>query len=289
MTIKVEINKDSINERGNRITTFVLTYPRFMHSEFMTHRMFSRNASSSRAIPVARELELIKKDPAIPILWTSNQKGMQGGAEISDTKAAEAAWLAGRDWAISCAEALWALGVHKQYVNRLLEPFSHISVVATATEFDNFFALRYHEMALPEICEVAKQMYELRESNAPDKLFTGEWHLPFVSREEERQFHCDMGVDAPAKQPLEHWMPLIVRSVARCARVSYRNHDGSESTAVEDKALYDRLLSSSPIHASPAEHQALCRNETGFWSGNFKNWQQYRKMLVGENITKFNK
>ena len=51
MAYHAEVLIDSVNPAGQRLTTFVLRFPRFVLSEFNTHRMFSRNASSSRAIP----------------------------------------------------------------------------------------------------------------------------------------------------------------------------------------------------------------------------------------------
>lgn len=271
--IKAEIVADSIAPSGSRITTFVLTYPRFIHAEFMTHRMFSRNASSSRAIPVKKSIQMVRDNPVIPLAFTKNQKGMQGG-EALDQEAhdkAVAAWLEGRDRAVAIAEKLADLEVHKQYANRILEPYAHITVVVTSTDWDNFFALRCHYMAQPEICELAMQMYAAYCSSKTKLLQTGEWHLPFTD-------------DLQGVWKIED---AIIRSVARCARVSYLNHDGTSSMFEQDKQLYDRLLGSVPIHASPAEHQAMALEDGELRSGNFKGWLQYRKTLEGENVTKF--
>lgn len=270
--IEVKIVADSIAPTGIRLTTFVLTYPRFIHSEFMTHRMFSRNASSSRAIPVKKQIEMVKKNPAMPLAFTKNQKGMQGG-EVLDEKASEEAayaWLRARDKAVEMANILADLEVHKQYANRILEPFAHITVVCSATEFANFFALRLHPMAQPEICELARQMWKEYSENIPKKLEYGEWHLPFIP--DDYANNLDNTIKA---------------SVARCARVSYLNHEGKNPTMDEDLQLYDRLLGQLPIHASPAEHQAQCTAAL-YFTGNFRGWSQYRKQLQGENIETFN-
>lgn len=273
MTIEAKIICDSVGPNEVRITTFVLQYPRFIHAEVLTHRALSRNASSSRAIPFQRQLKMIEEDMAMPLEFRMNQPGMQAGALIKDQDAAKIEWLnAGVD-AIQRASKLAAMGVHKQYVNRLLEPFAHITVVVTATEWANFFALRYHEDAQPEIAQLAKQMWEAYTNSSPKKIKAGEWHLPFIGENENTVTEG-----------------LIKYSVARCARVSYLNHDGSNPDPVKDLELYDRLLGSELMHASPFEHQAQALNLTSGWmpwSGNFRGWLQYRKTLLNENIKEF--
>lgn len=287
--IKAEIIKDSIGPSKIRLTTYVLTYPRFIHSEFLTHRMFSRNASSSRAIPVKKQIEMVMDNPAIPLAFTKNKKGMQGGDALSG----EAERLAKEVWMHACfhacdkARLLANLDVHKQYANRLLEPFSHITVVCTATDYANFFALRYHPMAQPEIAELAKQMWEAYSSNKPELLKEGEWHLPFIDAQDSVDTGLWMLDNLQGKAPEEGPNLLVKRSVAKCARVSYLNHDGTRSTVEQDLELYHRLVGSAPIHASPAEHQAIALSDPNISSGNFRGWSQYRKMLSNENIEKF--
>lgn len=291
MTIEAKIICDSIGPNGIRLITYVLKYPRFIHSEFMTHRMFSRNASSSRAIPFEKQMKMIEEDMAMPLEFRTNQKGMQAGAALSPglQQAAIDNWKLAGKRAIEIAKDLASIGVHKQYVNRLVEPFAHISVVVTGTEYSNFFALRHHKMAQPEIAELAKLMWIAYKTNQPYELQAGCWHLPFVTTEE-------IANEFTAQNTTEiDWSNLIKKSVARCARVSYNNHDGTSSTFEQDCALYDRLLKSQPIHASPAEHQAKAFpriNEFGSptticISGNFRGWTQYRKTLENENILTF--
>lgn len=278
--IKAEIVADSIGPSGVRLTTYVLTYPRFIHAEFMTHRMFSRNASSSRAIPVKKQIKMVRENPAMPLAFAANKAGMQAGEKFGPLKQ----WMCRVVWRSACYAACFfatlmeKLNIHKQYANRILEPFSHISVVCTATDYANFFALRLHPAAQPEICELARQMWELYKSNEPKVLQEGEWHLPFVTELEilEESVEPRGGVYAPLRQ-----------SVARCARVSYLNHDGSYSPLYKDTELYKRLLGSQPIHASPAEHQAMAIKDPNVRSGNFRGWIQYRKTLEGENIVNF--
>ena len=286
MTIEAKIICDSVGTNGVRITSYVLKYPRFIHSEFMTHRMFSRNASSPRAIPFEKQVDMMLADPAIPLEFRANQKGMQAGEAVADQDKCKKIWLEAMQYAVQQAYALADKGVHKQYVNRILEPYTHITVVLTATEYSNFFALRHHHMAQPEIAELARQMYEAYKDSTPALLTPGQWHLPFITQEDIKA-HTKFGIVA--------WTSLLIISVARCARVSYNNHDGTSSSFEQDFQLYQRLVGAQPIHASPTEHQAQALEQhvnpllsISYWSGNFRGWLQYRKTLSNENITEFN-
>lgn len=285
--IKAEIIKDSVSDSGARVTTFVLTYPRFIHSEFMTHRMISKNASSSRAIPVAKFMEAITKEPAMPTSFTKNCKGMQAREVLEAQDEAVTIWLKARDSMMGYVQQLSDLGVHKQHANRLLEPFQHMTVIATATDWDNFFGLRCHKDAQPEFQELAKLMWEEYSNNEPKNLSYGQWHLPYVS-DAEMSVVLTLGAFKEFQSEYhEQLAVLIKRSVARCARVSYNTHDGTENTVEKDLELYNRLVGGEPIHASPTEHQAMCIPDAGNRSGNFKGWLQYRKTLSNENIKKF--
>lgn len=276
--ISAKVLADSISEVGVRITTMELVYPRFVHAELMTHRVFSRNASSSRAIPVQRALKMIRDRPALPVSWRMNQSGMQGYevASLATAHEAEGIWLTAMSHAINAAEKLDALGLHKQIVNRLTEPFSHIKVVLTSVWWDNWDGLRNHHMAEPTIEALAIAIKEARDASEPALLKTGEWHLPYITDEDR------------ATQPLDN---LIKMSAARCARVSYNNHDGKPTTFEADIKLHDALLVAQPIHASPAEHQACPdeRNKRNRWAnphrhGNLTGWCQYRKFLSNETL-----
>lgn len=264
--ISAKIIADSIGPNDIRLTSFVLTYPRFVHSEFMSHRAISKNAASSRAIPVRRLIDMVKLDPAMPISFNRNQKGMQAGGPIANQDTARSYWLAARDAAVIQAQRLSLMDVHKEYVNRLLEPFMHMTVICTATDWNNFFSLRCHPDAQPEINRLATLMKEEMEKSTPRPLLPGEWHLPFID----------------TLNPTEN---DLKRSVAKCARVSYLNHDGTETTLEADLALYDRLVGSIPAHSSPAEHQAQCleANDTTR-HGNFKGWLQYRQTIPNNVI-----
>lgn len=279
MSIQVKIIADSISKHsGKRLTTMQLKYQRFIHSEFMTHRVFSRNASSSRAIPVAKMIEQVRNDPAMPIHWGKNQPGMQAKEEIQHVFTGKELWKISARNAAEVAEEMNKLGLHKQVVNRILEPYQWIHVVVTATEWDNFFELRYHEDAQPEIYELAKLMRYTMDTSEPKVLSYGDWHLPYVTEEE----YVNLDIEIAKKV-----------SAARCCRVSYLKHDGTNSTIEEDVALCDRLAGAKPIHASPFEHIATpdLFSEgnppdmvVGCWSnsslhGNFVGWIQYRKLI----------
>ena len=276
MTISAKIIADSISPAGIRLTTMQLVYPRMVHSEFMTHRLFSRNASSSRAIPVAKMIEAVKKDPAMPVFWGKNQPGMQAAEEVEDKGLAVNLWLRARDNAVRQAEGLLELGLHKQIANRILEPWQHIHVVVSATDYDNFFHLRLDKDAQPEIQALAKEMWIAREQSVPKLLQYQQWHLPYIRPEE---MLAEYGLEA-----------LRRVSAARCARVSYLKHDGEQPDFGEDLALFDRLAGRHPIHASPLEHQATPDIFSwGHWTnphlhGNFTGWVQYRKTIHGERF-----
>jgi hypothetical protein len=283
-TITAQIILDSVNLSGSRLTTMQLRYPRCIHSEFMTHRVMSRNASSSRAIPVLRLIEDVLNDPFVPLHWGKNQRGMQADEEcdapivlaggFNRSCSREERWLKARDFAVDAAQDFAEAGYHKQIVNRLLEPFAHIQVVVTSTEWSNFFALRDHPDAEPHIRVLAQQMKKALNTSTPQELQWGQWHLPYVWDTER------------VKHDLDDSLKL---SVARCARVSYMTHDGRKPDATEDFKLADRLLSSVPLHASPAEHQAQAmtlgwHEEADWLRGNFsRGWIQYRKTLPEES------
>lgn len=300
MTITVKMIADSISGFGQRITTMQLRYPRFIHAEFMTHRVFSRNASSSRAIPVAKIIEDIQKDPAIPVHWGANQPGMQAREELNaeGKLIASLHWLDAMDKVILEVKELTKLGLHKQVANRLLEPWSHINVVVTATSFANFFALRCHPDAQPEIKQLAETMEHAMLLSQPRLLSPGEWHLPYADDSETYTAamrygqHGRITRDMPGREEINGVLRKV--STGRCARVSYLTHDGRPTTVEEDVDLHNKLVVAVPLHASPAEHQATPDEgiQSGFkiqWlhpqdHGNFVGWRQYRKMLPGEFV-----
>lgn len=293
--IEVKIIKDSYNsDLKSRLTTFELTYPRFIHGELMTHRMFSRNAASSRAIPIDKVIELLKTNPAMPVHWGKNQAGMQASTEIDNIEGAKLLWLAARDSAINHAIVMRDMGLHKQIVNRILEPFQVIKTIVTATEFNNWFWLRAHADAQPEIKELAEKMLQVYEQSKPEELFEAEWHVPYVNT--ARLGGILVYLDEDNKYISVDEARMI--SASCCAQVSYRKSDGSlEKAAV----VFDRLINSTPVHASPVEHIAAPITKESIeramnpnvdpegithvdingypWSGNLKGWVQYRQLI----------
>jgi thymidylate synthase ThyX len=262
-TISAEIVADTLSAGGARLTTMKLCYPRFIHAEFMTHRALSRNASSSRAIPIAKMIDGVEADMAEPVEWGRNQAGMQARELLDDTdrKAAQALWRGAGRAAVRASRDLAATGVHKQIANRVTEPWQHISVVVTASDWDNFFALRCHEDADPTMAELAWAMAHALHAGRPQPAKPESWcHLPFVTDGEK------LTLDEASQ---------IEASVARCARVSYRNHDGSYPVLEKDRELASQLRASG--HWSPFEHQGMPLPSQGIRSGNFRGWLQYRQ------------
>lgn len=296
MTISAKIIADSVNPLGVRITTLELEYPRFIHSELMTHRVFSRNSASSRAIPINKMLETITLNPAKPAHWGKNQPGMQASEELSDDQkiVANALWDTAKINAVKVSDQMHQIGVHKQIANRITEPFQHMKVVVTSTEWNNWDWLRYHADAQPEIKNLAGGTINARANSTPQKLNYGEWHVPYVQARRNEAGYMEY-FDEDDKQVSAH--EAIMISASCCAQTSYRKSDTSLEKAA---TIYKRLIESEPCHASPVEHQAAAVDfssssvdnsntwpvgithvdrDYNFWSGNFRTWVQYRQMV----------
>lgn len=285
--IEAKVVADSIY-KGKRITSFVVTMPRIVLAELNTHRVLSRNSASSRAIKFTKMLESVKTNPFIPIAWMKDHPGMQGNEFFTDEneiKILEETYLKGRDAAVATAESLSNLGLTKQIVNRGLEAYMWHTVIITATEFGNYFALRAHEAAEIHIQKLAYIMLDEMNQSTPKELQLGEWHIPFGENMNEAQLDKSM----PAMQPAsvnwyqEHIQLLKVKvATARCARVSFTvvGEEDKPDNYENDIKLHDRLLGMG--HLSPFEHCAQATEDEG-WSGNFKGWIQYRKTLPNEN------
>ncbi len=272
---------------NHAIITASLVYPRFIHAEAKTHRVmsiddahvdfmqdisfmdekhFSRNAMSSRAVPIQKMIDQVRNDPAMPVRWGSNQPGMQAGADIEDAGRAEELWLRAAMHAADSAEAMMNLGLHKQIANRPLEPFQWMHTIVTATETDNFFNLRLAlkpdgtPFADPTMYALAACLNEAIQQSKP---VCREVHMPYVN---------DM--EMLACGTLERAMMV---SAARCARVSYLNHDGSNPVIEKDLALAETLRESG--HASPFEHIAVAHSSPSFVSRNLRGWTQMREII----------
>lgn len=295
-------SKSSVN--GKEVITFELVYPRFIHGELMTHRMFSRNAASSRAIPIQKMIDQVHTEPATPVHWGKSQAGMQAKEELSGAglEAVKREWHTASGSAIYHAKILKDVGAHKQVVNRILEPFQWMKTIVTATEYENFFWLRNHEDAQPEIKRLAEEMYAVLQTSMPATLEPGDWHTPY---------YAGGWWDKNCESSLEDALAI---SSSCCAQVSYRLLDDSLEKA---KMIYKRLVESEPVHASPFEHQATPIQERkemvvheypdqyvhhgknlntdnpttweggithsdrngNLWSGNFKGWIQHRQLI----------
>lgn len=342
--INAKIVADSKN-MGHRLTTFVVTFPRIILAEFNTHRMFSRNSASSRAIPFEKMVKSVEENPFIPIAWQKDHKGMQGTNYFSDEldiATLKLLWLKGRDAALNSAIGLSSMGATKQLCNRLLEPFMYHTVIVTSSEFENFFALRcpqyslfYEQIPMSfrskkdflkfvnevesdefknqydnlseldwlkinkgqaeiHIMALAEAMWDAYKESTPKQLKAGEWHIPFGDN-----------INLPPTIPIDEGLTLeegvairkVKIAVARCARVSYTvvGEEGKPDNYDNDIKLHDRLAESG--HFSPFEHigRAMSGDEIATnalwcaehieygWSGNFRGFIQYRKMLPNEN------
>jgi len=298
--ITARVVADSISEQGKRITTFELEYPRFIHSEVCTHRQFSRNAMSSRAVPIKKMIEQVETSPAMPVHWGKNQPGMQAKEEHENAEACKAAWKYLAAEVAGGALALSEEGLHKQVVNRILEPFQMMKTVVTATEWDNFFWLRHHEDAQPEFYELASCMKCAMGESVPEELEMGYYHTPYVSHMADGEGGMQYYIDNNGKTEILTLEEALKVSASCCAQVSYRILNNSKDKAI---SIYHKLIESVPVHASPVEHQATPieyksgtddefipfydwpegithQDRNGkFWSGNFCGWIQNRQLI----------
>ncbi len=276
MTYSVRILADSIAQ-GVRITTFEATFPRFILAEVNTHREFSRNSASSRAIPVERRIEQVRENPFVPETFGKNQKGMQSSEVLLDAEAQHAreSWLRAMEVCANEADYQRALGVHKQYANRLIELWGWHTAVITATQWKNFFALRTHKAAQPEMQVIAKLMKEAYVAGEPSPLAVGDWHLPYVTQEELMMLEA---FRPPAGEKQEAWetlqLAMVKKSVVCCAAVSYERQL-TERTLEQVQERHDGMVKSA--HWSPFEHQAKVANE-----GEIKRHALYRHYDDGE-------
>lgn len=289
----VKILADSISVRGHRLTTFEATYPRFVHSELMTHRMLSKNSASSRAIPSEKMRKMVMETPALPVFWGKNRAGMQAKEEVDDSikvweqcsennpgetdrDAVKRLWLQARNEMVRFSDRLASLGLHKQLCNRLTEVWMPITIVVSATEWNNFFTLRCHPDAQPEIQKIAVMMRDAYNSSTPTLIHDGQYHRPYIRQEDKEEMYL---FDSEKAE-----ISLNKISVGKCARVSYLTHNNKRDL-MEDVILCDRLLESR--HLSPFEHVATPVGSS--FLGNFRGWRQYRKEIPNESGENDNK
>lgn len=313
--ITAKIVVDSISESGKRITTFELEYNRYIHCELLTHRMLSKNCSSSRAIPIEKMLGYIENNMAVPVYLGRNKSGMQAVEEIEDKEPALRFWKNSFTGVKSTVNLLTKLGLHKQIANRLTEPYQMMKVVVTATEWDNFFNLRIDKDAQPELVMLADKMFNAMQDSSPKTLKAGQWHLPYVDSIEYVESDGGYG-----EYENNQWYHIegngitlddaIKISVASCAAVSYRTEN---MTLAKADKIFDMLINAENLHSSPFEHVAMpmrfpemkdiamkkfvsgwdegvthMRRDGNMCSGNFTGWIQCRHLLDNNTCNNFN-
>ena len=309
---EAKIILDSINPSKQRCITAAITYPRIVHAEVMTHRDRERNAGSSRAIPWTTMKRMVTEDPFIPLVWGKEQTGMQTGGPVHPAHAelAERLWSAHRNLSLEIGDMIHNIGstyanllaghaptcdflrrlgisvtpvagidpterVHKALPNRLTEAHQFITVVMTATDWKNFFALRCHPQAEIHFQKIAYMLETAIKTSEPRALRLGEWHLPFVTDDDDT-------VCAIEQHSASNYTQLAKKiSVARCARVSYLTHEGKRDI-LKDIELYARLRNpEGPPHASPMGHVAMAAGPKTR-SGPFRGFVQHREEIPGE-------
>jgi thymidylate synthase ThyX len=306
--ISAKIIADSIDKNDIRITTFIVVMPRIVLAELNTHRAFSRNSASSRAIPFKKMVEMVKTNPFIPVRWQKDHTGMQGTEYFEENSAelCKKLWLEARDKAVAAAETFNEIeikfdpilgtettvakpvGLTKQLVNRLMEPFMWHTVIITATDFENFFSLRAEGSAEIHIQELAYQMMKVYNESVPKMLKKGEWHIPFGDNMDEDKLqdliHADM-TESDSNWGNYNTDDLKIKiATARCAGVSYTVVGTDGKPEDYEKLIKRHDMLAKMKHMSPFEHCALCTEITDSY-GNFKGWFQYRKMIPDENRT----
>ena len=289
---------DSVSSvNGKRITTFEVEFPRYILSEANTHRLHSRNAASTRAIPLLKQIQMISDNPAMPIYYGKSQPGMQAGEELDSANRykAESIIKEMMEFCSKKVKILNEIGLHKQHAGRYLEPWAWVKGVITATEYDNFFWLRVHEDAQPEIYELARCMKEAMDGSEQEVLRPGEWHTPYVGHMADEFENLSYYVDNNGHTEMLTLEEALKVSSSCCAQVSFRLLNNSKDKAID---IYNKLVESKPVHSSPFEHQATpIENKLDWWetegtthidkyeniwSGNLKGWIQHRQ-LIPEN------
>lgn len=262
----------SVSEGGKDIITWELVYPRFIHGEILTHRVLSRNAASSRAVPIAKFIEMVKNTPAMPIHWGRNKSGMQAEEELvgDDLEEVKTTWKECADLVANFVELLSEKGLHKQVANRPLEPFQWMKTVITGTEWENFYWLRNHVDSQPEFNYLTQLMLEELGKRSFVPLKEGEWHMPYYGA----------GYwDSESEDSLEDALSI---SMSCCAQVSYRTLNDTLERA---ERVVSRLNldgeSDEPVHASPSEHQATPMPRTHKIC--FEDWRSWPKGITGFN------
>jgi hypothetical protein len=299
---KAEILADSLAPSGARLTTMKITFPRFILAEMNTHRVFSRNSASSRAIPFKKMVKMVEENPFIPIAWQKDHKGMQGTEYIeegfSGTTFCEKTWLYARDKSIQNAKALNENNVTKQLCNRFLEPFMWHTVIVSATEWENFFKLRCPQYEANEDMTGIKHVFRSRKDllnifpeisiyneldwykinksqadihiQAIAELMWDAYNESTPKQLKAGEWHIPFEPDAyeahfANRLGLAEFQEAKIKiATARCARISYQTLGDDPKIDYEaDLKLHDRLLEEG--HMSPFEHCARIMNDQEYY------------------------
>ena len=297
----------SINEQGNWVRTFSVKGHLMILPESNTHRTDSKSIQSGRAVPTVTLRERMLSDIAYPVYYGKNRPGMSAIEETTEwvrhpfTGAMlrpDEAWKAMAEMNAAWCEALTDAKWHKQLSNRPMAPFLYYHGTITATERDNYYGLRRHADAQPEIRALADAMWEAEQSAPPPKLLRpGEWHTPWVEDVDYETIHaCILKYGLPSEA---FTMLVNLVSAARCARSSYSTFDGRRSTVESDITLCLKLIKSDPVHSSPFEHPCTPDSKKTVWIAsdvnceaegeevwchpedhrNYKGWRQLRAFL----------
>lgn len=264
--ISAKVLTHSINLHGVEMITLEIEYPRFILAELNTHKALEKNSSSSRAIPFLKMVENIESNMAIPLYWGENKSGMQADSELTGLHLAGSKQVWKNAFSDMKEHANWmhqTANLHKQTINRLLEPHQMMKTVISGTDWDNFFNLRLHPDAQPEFCMLAYKIYQAiktsRENGNVFYLQRGEWHLPYVNRYRIKsgrgrgliEYHLgEVGTDSYKQLTL---VDAIKISASCTAQTSYRKNDESLEKA---EKIFDMLIGAEVLHASPFGHLA---------------------------------
>lgn len=274
-TPSAKVLLDSISPQGDRLTTLEVVMHRFVLAEFNTHRMFTRSSASSRAISIIRRIRMVLTDLAWPVEWGKDQPKMQSKELLPPWKQflCVIIWKIASLCAVACAYLLNLIGLHKQWTNRLLEPFMWHTVIVASVEWENFYKQRcskFSPLAQPEMLRVADAIHNAIEASTPRLCNYGQWHAPLLRPEDLPELH-----DVANGNGTETVRGGIKVSIARCARSSYLTHAGIREI-LEDLKLFGRLETADPPHWAPFEHAATPAMPGEKPLGNFPGWHQYR-------------
>ena len=262
--MEVKVLLDSSNPyTGQRLTTLHCVYSQFIHQQVLTHRMFSRNSSSLRAISFNRAVDEFE---IVYPTWTQEKKGMQGEVIEDFEIKSKADDLVDSMFnsVLNHCRALNQLGIHHQDINNYLRPFQNIHTVLSFTDIDNFFEQRLHESTKPDMQKLAHLIYKALEESEPEERII---HLPLMEDFINPYEQC-------WESEIFSWTELKLISAARLARISYFKW---QDDPYKDLELAKKLIKDK--HLSPFEHVAFAQEQSEYYA-NFKDWKQLRHSLT---------